>query len=299
VTAPFRQVRRLSRGEIVSAKEVGQVIAACVCDPSPRGYRDAALLYLLARLCFPHRLVQALNLADYHDGRISLDETGSVTLSGDAALALASWVEHRGKWPGPLFVATSRTGAVTRRRLSRSALGRVFARRCREARIRSFGLSDVLRTQTILLCGEWRDGCCQPAPGTELFAHADESLSAAPVVSHLRAVASARRKTAIRLLDLFGARMTTPADALTIPWQRLAGEELKRILDAIAEDMPRRQFNRLRRTLGGVFTRAHEDGLISPQWLSDALGVLSTAGLKKVRHHDDTVSSGPRRGGGR
>jgi hypothetical protein len=105
-------------------------------------------------------------------------------------------------------------------------------------------------------------------------------------------MASARRATALKLLNLFGAHLTPPADAFMIRWQCLSSEELKRTMKKISAVVTRRQFNRLRRTLADVFSRTGDNGVISSEHAVELFSAIFDAdGNSRPRHRLGTTTT--------
>ena len=115
--------------------------------PSARRSRDLAVLRLLTDHALRRGEVATLDLEHVDGGRLWVlgkgrDGREALTLSPAAAEAIAGWIEHRGREPGPLFLGLSAGGAG--QRLSGDAIYRMVRTLGRTA-----GVSDTLRPHKI------------------------------------------------------------------------------------------------------------------------------------------------------
>jgi hypothetical protein len=235
-----------SRRGPVSGEDIRQLLFACEHDPSLRGRRDAAVVYLLAALGVPPRIAKALNLRDRNGRRLSLNG-GSLELPAEGAHLLERWIGARGNRSGPLFLATRTAGTTLFRRLSLSALNRVFDRRCQQAGVPPFTPGDIALTRRALQCGEWSAECCPPLLLSPVEFPRGLSARAAPAVHALRKMASVRRRSATKLLDTLASKLKPPATALSIPWASLTPDAVAAALEELSKHHTRRQLNAIHR----------------------------------------------------
>jgi site-specific recombinase XerC len=106
-------------GRALASGEILALLDACLADPSPAGYRDAAVIALLYA-CGPRRSeLVGLDLADLSITEENGEQWGKLTarrghgkgnkerslpVAGGALDALQDWLIVRGTTPGPLFV---------------------------------------------------------------------------------------------------------------------------------------------------------------------------------------------------
>ncbi len=143
------------RGRYVPQGERAAMMDECRRDPSPAGYRDAAIL-----ACgYPGGLRRAEiagllreNLTD--DGEtVTLQVMGkgrkarAVYLDNGAADALRDWLTIRGDAPGPLFWAGRRGGhVVPGQGITAQSVYEMVKRRAEAAGVRDLGTHDLRRT---------------------------------------------------------------------------------------------------------------------------------------------------------
>ena len=150
--APVRG-KRLPPGRALSSRELAALAEVCDCD-TPAGSRDAALfavgfgaglrrfeLSTLSRedIALEPRTVRVTN------GKGRLQRV--VPIPTGAANSIECWLEHRGHWPGPLFVPIGRSVSISSyRALSEQAVSDICRRRALDATIGPFTPHDMRRT---------------------------------------------------------------------------------------------------------------------------------------------------------
>jgi len=143
---------RLPRGRALSDREVSRLVEACVCDSSPAGSRDLALVALLGSGGLRRSEATSLDLCHFDEEAATLrvrgkgDKERLVYLGREALRAVLSWLGVRGTDHGPLLCPVSKAGEVEHRRLSDQAVYNALRKRAREARVRSFSPHDLRRT---------------------------------------------------------------------------------------------------------------------------------------------------------
>ncbi len=145
------RAERLRRGRMLNPGELRALFD--VCDPSPAGRRDAALLTLLRQGGIRIFEAAALDIADYnpatgdlvvHRGKGDKERAGYV--SGAGVEAIAAWLELRGDATGPLLCPVDRWGHITIRRMTTDGVRLAYSKRVREASLAPTTPHDMRRT---------------------------------------------------------------------------------------------------------------------------------------------------------
>ena len=143
---------RLPAGRHVNGGEVKALIDACIADPGPAGYRDAAIIAWMVCSGPRRSEVAGADLSDYdpETGLIKIIGKGNKErtnyIENGAAEAMADWLEVRGSAPGPLFIPIDRHGNMELRQMSAQAIYNMINRRIEQASIRDFSPHDLRRT---------------------------------------------------------------------------------------------------------------------------------------------------------
>jgi site-specific recombinase XerD len=147
-------------GRALAAGEILALLDTCLADPTPAGYRDAAVIALLYA-CGPRRAeLVGLDLADMsiteddgeHWGKLTVrhgkgNKERNLPVAGGALNALQDWLIVRGAAPGPLFVPINKGGVLALdRRLTSQAIYDLLAKRGAAAKLADFSPHDLRRT---------------------------------------------------------------------------------------------------------------------------------------------------------
>ncbi len=143
---------RLPAGRALGRDELERLFRVCTADPSPAGYRDAALLAVLFGCGLRRAEAAALELADWNGAELRVVGKGRkercVPVPSGARPALDAWVRARGNAAGALLCPVDRLGVVSVRRMSEQAIYAALARRARRAEVAGFSPHDLRRTYT-------------------------------------------------------------------------------------------------------------------------------------------------------
>lgn len=143
----------LPAGRALAGGEVNALMQACINDLTPAGFRDAAIIAVMA-VAGPRRneLVN-LNLNDYdpESGALKIlhgkgNKQRVVYLDNGAAEALADWLTLRGSEPGALFVPITKAGKLIYKSLTDQAIYNMLAKRATQAGVSQFTPHDLRRT---------------------------------------------------------------------------------------------------------------------------------------------------------
>ncbi len=146
-SSPLPKGRRVTSGEFVA------LAAACRRDESAHGPRDAGLLALLYVGGLRRAEVAALDIDDWspatgelivRSGKGRKDRI--VFVANGGGRAMAAWLSARSEHPGPLFLALTKSGRLTARRISGQAIQDVCQKRAREAGVDPFTPHDLRRS---------------------------------------------------------------------------------------------------------------------------------------------------------
>jgi len=140
-------------GRMLSASEVGKLLAVCADDPSAAGARDAAMITLWA-VAGPRRAeLVGLTVADYdtevgavriRQGKGNKDRT--VYIAGGAKQALDDWLSVRGLDGGPLFVPVHQSGRMRIAQMTPQAVYNILRKRAAQAGVENVSPHDLRRT---------------------------------------------------------------------------------------------------------------------------------------------------------
>jgi integrase/recombinase XerD len=172
----------LPAGRALDRSEVAALFDACARDATPAGVRDGALIATLIASGLRRSETVALDLADYtpasgalrvRNGKGRKDRIVYVA-AATAVAALADWLTLRGGMPGPLFLATTRGGHTTARRLTDQAIALMLTRRAQQAGVAALSPHDLRRTSITQLL----DAGADIATVQKLAGHADPATTA-------------------------------------------------------------------------------------------------------------------------
>lgn len=142
----------LPAGRHVNSGEIKAIFDACIADPGPAGYRDAAIIAWMVTQGPRRSEIVGADLSDYdpESGLIKITGKGNKQrtnyIENGAADAMSDWLKVRGAEPGPLFIPIDRHGNMELTRLSPQAIYNMVNRRIAQAAIRDFSPHDLRRT---------------------------------------------------------------------------------------------------------------------------------------------------------
>lgn len=173
--------QKLPAGRALGGDEVLLVLEACARDATPAGVRDSALIAVLVGTGLRRSEAVALDVSDYESSSGALKVRSGkgrkdrlVYVAGGALTALDDYLTVRGRAAGPLFVAATRGGHITRRRMTDQAVRVILEKRGREAGIADFSPHDLRRTMITGLL----DAGADIATVQKLAGHADPATTA-------------------------------------------------------------------------------------------------------------------------
>lgn len=185
------------RGRHLSMGELSALMAACAGDGTDAGVRDAAII-ALGYMCGLRRAELAGLAVDDFDAesrtltvRGKGNKTRAMPVENGALDALSDWLEIRGGWPGPLFVAYRKGDHMQRDGLSTTAIHKLIGRRAKQAGVREFSPHDLRRT----FAGDLLDAGADLATVQKMMGHASPTTTA----GYDRRDARTRRDAAARL----------------------------------------------------------------------------------------------------
>lgn len=167
-------------GRMLSPGELGALFGLCGVDNSAAGVRDAAMLGLAAFAGLRRQEIADLQLENWHASEQTLHVLGKgnkvrvVPMTAGLVAALSDWLYLRGDWPGPLFTAINKGGAISRLGLSDGAVAQMVERRRAEAGIADFSPHDLRRS----FISNLLDAGADLAVVQRLAGHADANTTA-------------------------------------------------------------------------------------------------------------------------
>jgi hypothetical protein len=139
------------KGRCLTEGEVNALMQVCFADPTPIGYRDAALIAILRGAGLRRGESVNLMLSDFHSGSVKVrsgkgGKDRTVYLPDGALLIVEDWLEIRGLEAGALICHINRGGAITLRQLTSQAVLFILQKRGKEAGVENFSTHDFRRT---------------------------------------------------------------------------------------------------------------------------------------------------------
>ncbi len=147
------KVSKQLRGRALTEKEIAALMQVCLDDPTPAGYRDAALIVILRGAGLRRAEVVALNLSDLDliTGAIKVlgakgGKDRTVYLPSGAIPIINDWLGVRGEEKGSLLCHINKAGYVVNRRLTPQSVLYILQKRGQKARVANFSAHDFRRT---------------------------------------------------------------------------------------------------------------------------------------------------------
>ncbi|MUG92765.1 tyrosine-type recombinase/integrase [Scytonema sp. UIC 10036] len=147
------KVRKTLRGRALSQDEINKLMSVCFSDPTPGGYRDAAMVAVLRGAGLRRSEAVKLNVKDFdpETGELKILEgkgrVDRVVYLPETAIAIVQqWLDIRGTSPGALLCKISKSGRVIREKLTPQAIAFLLKRRGNEAGLEPFSAHDLRRT---------------------------------------------------------------------------------------------------------------------------------------------------------
>jgi len=143
----------LPAGRALTSGEISALMQTCIIDQTPAGFRDAAIIAVLAVAGLRRNELVSLNLADFdpESGALKIlhgkgNKQRKVFLDNGAAEALADWLILRGNEPGALFLPINKAGKLTYKQLTDQAIYNMLKKRASQAGVSQFTPHDLRRT---------------------------------------------------------------------------------------------------------------------------------------------------------
>ncbi|MDZ7970491.1 MAG: tyrosine-type recombinase/integrase [Nostoc sp. DedSLP03] len=153
VDIPNVKVTKQLRGRVLTAEEIAQLMQTCFDDPTPTGYRDAAIFAILRGSGVRRSEAVNLDLSDFEEntgaiqvraGKGGKDRT--VYLPESGLTVVSDWLLLRGYEAGPLLCHVNRGSRIVRRRLTSQAVLFILQKRGAQAFVANFSAHDFRRT---------------------------------------------------------------------------------------------------------------------------------------------------------
>jgi integrase len=147
------KVTKQLRGRVLTAEEIAALMQACFDDPTPAGYRDAALFAILRGSGVRRSEVVNLDLSDLdlntgaigvRGGKGGKDRT--VYLPASGITVVRDWLLLRGSCDGALLCHINKASRVVRRRFTSQAVLFILQKRGEQAGVTNFSAHDFRRT---------------------------------------------------------------------------------------------------------------------------------------------------------
>ncbi|MBW4643212.1 MAG: site-specific integrase [Goleter apudmare HA4340-LM2] len=153
VDIPNVKVTKQLRGRSLTETEIVNLMTVCFNDPTPTGYRDAALITILRGAGLRRTEVVNLDLSDFDENAGALKVRGgkggkdrTVYIPDSGLTILADWLGIRGFAAGALLCHVNKAGRVVLRRLTSQAVLFILQKRGQQVGIVNFSAHDFRRT---------------------------------------------------------------------------------------------------------------------------------------------------------
>jgi site-specific recombinase XerD len=153
VDIPNVKVTKQLRGRVLIAEEIAQLMQTCFDDPTPAGYRDAALFAILRGSGLRRSELVNLDLSDLDLNTGAIFVRGGkggkdriVYLPDSGITILRDWLLLRGSCDGALLCHVNKASRVVQRRLTSQAVLFILQKRGEEALVANFSAHDFRRT---------------------------------------------------------------------------------------------------------------------------------------------------------
>ncbi|NMG21278.1 tyrosine-type recombinase/integrase [Brasilonema bromeliae] len=199
------------QGRALASKEIADLMQVCFDDPTPGGFRDAALIAILRGSGLRRREVVNLNLNDFDKSTGAIKVWGgkggknrTVYLPNAAIEVVQDWLGIRGEESGSLLCHVNKAGCVVLRRLTPQAVLFILQKRGEQAGVGHFSAHDFRRT----FISELLDSGVDISTVQRLAGHASPDLTAR---YDRRGEQTLRR--AVQTLSIPGSRTKTERDS--------------------------------------------------------------------------------------
>lgn len=175
------KVSKELQGRALTEKEIADLMQVCFDDPTPTGFRDAALIAMLRGAGLRRAEVVCLNLSDFNPTSGALKVWGAkggkdrtVYLPDGAIGVVEDWLDVRGGEKGPLLCHINKAGCVVLRKLTSQAVLFILQKRGKQALVSDFSAHDFRRT----FISELLDSGADISTVQRLAGHASPELTA-------------------------------------------------------------------------------------------------------------------------
>lgn len=175
------KVSKELQGRALTEKEIADLMQVCFDDPTPAGFRDAALIAILRGSGLRRSEVVSLNLSDFNPKSGALKVWGAkggkdrtVYLPDGAIPVVEDWLGVRGGAAGSLLCHINKAGCVVLRRLTPQAVLFILQKRGEQALVADFSAHDFRRT----FISELLDSGADISTVQRLAGHASPELTA-------------------------------------------------------------------------------------------------------------------------
>jgi site-specific recombinase XerD len=175
------KVSKELQGRALTEKEIADLMQVCFDDPTPAGFRDAALIAILRGSGLRRAEVVSLNLSDFNPKSGALKVWGAkggkdrtVYLPDGAIPVVEDWLDVRGGAAGSLLCHINKAGYIVLRRLTPQAVLFILQKRGEQALVADFSAHDFRRT----FISELLDSGADISTVQRLAGHASPELTA-------------------------------------------------------------------------------------------------------------------------
>lgn len=153
---------RIDKGRALSTEELNAMIDHCIAQEGAIAMRDACLIALVYSAGLRREEAATLPLASYNNAEAKLSIRGKGnkervnTLNNRVIDIIETWLDERGREPGPLFVRIYKGGKLTLEPITDKSVYNIIVRRYKECGLKRFTPHDLRRTfaTTLLEHGE-------------------------------------------------------------------------------------------------------------------------------------------------
>lgn len=145
--------QELPAGRMLAQSEIKSLIQACALSGGATKERDMAIIGMMYITGMRRSEVCKLNMEDYDatTGEIRIiagkgNKSRTSYVAGHAKRFIDEWLQHRGFFPGALFLTVDHHGNLTDKPLNAQTLYDTLQKRSQQAGIKSFSPHDLRRT---------------------------------------------------------------------------------------------------------------------------------------------------------
>ncbi|MBL4865380.1 MAG: tyrosine-type recombinase/integrase [Pseudomonadales bacterium] len=143
---------RVDKGRALSTDELNTMIDHCLANDGPIAMRDACLIALMYSAGLRREEAASLRLASYSKAEMKLTIKGKGNkerinpLNNRVIDIIETWLDERGRTPGPIFVRILKGGKITTGPITDKSVYNIIVKRYRECGLKRISPHDLRRS---------------------------------------------------------------------------------------------------------------------------------------------------------